>query len=165
MAKGLWVVLNVENVDKSLEFYKLLGFKTKTETMERMTWGTVTLSGDSGLTIWNRRATGPNQEQPDLQAWLSGELGKGVLVTIGVPNAQRVWDKVSNLVPIDQPIREEPWGGKAFNVVDPDGYVVGIMDVFAKASPTRRAAKRAKRAVKRTVAKAKRAVKGKKTRR
>jgi catechol 2,3-dioxygenase-like lactoylglutathione lyase family enzyme len=158
MAKGLWPVLNVENVDKSIEFYKLLGLRAKKETAMDMTWGSVTVSDDAGLTLWNRRQTGPNQDQPDLQSWLSGDLGKGVLVTIGIPNAKKVWDKVSNMVPVDQALREEPWGGRSFSVVDPDGYVVSLMDKFPGPPTTgirRRAPARASRTNRRTAAKGK----------
>ncbi|MHB8605623.1 MAG: VOC family protein [Thermoplasmatota archaeon] len=160
MAKGLWVVLNVENVDKSLEFYKMLGLKTKAETMEQMNWGSVTLSPDSGLVIWDRRNVGPNQEQADLKAWLSGDLGKGLVLTVGVPNAKTIWAKVSNLFDIDQPLREEPWGGQSFSVIDPDGFVVNITDTFPQASPTKK-----RTTTRRTATKAKRAAKAKPKRR
>ena len=157
MANGLWVVLNVDNVDKSVEFYKLLGFKAGVEKQNDMTWGYVNASDDAGFIIWNKHSIGPNQDQADMRAWLSGEMGKGVVLSLGVPNAQKVWQKVQGKVTVDEPIYDEPWGGKTFMVVDPDGYVVSVSDKFPGAST----AKKAKRAVKRTVAKAKRVVKGK----
>ena len=160
MAKGLWVVLNVDNVDKSVEFYKTLGLKAGTETQGDMTWGYVNASDDAGFVLWNKHVIGPNQDAAEVRAWVSGELGKGVLLNLGVPNAQKLWDRVQGKVTIDQPIYEEPWGGKTFMVLDPDGFVISVSDKFPGASTPRKA----KRAVKRTVAKAKRAVKGKTTR-
>jgi hypothetical protein len=159
LAKGLTAILNVENLDKSIEFYKLLSLKAKKETQMDMTFGTITITPDTSILLWDRHNIGPNQDQADLRAWLSGDLGKGVMLTIGVPNAQRVWDNVSNMVPIDAPLREEPWGGKSFNVVDPDGYVINLTDKFPSApKPTRKAKAAVKRTVGRTVSKAKRVV-------
>lgn len=157
MAKGLWVILNVENVDKSLEFYKTLGLKAKRESQGEMAWGTVYAAPDAGLVLWNKNVMGPDQPA-DTRAWLSGELGKGVLVTVGVPNAERVWAKAQAArVTVDQPLRAQEWGGKEFTVVDPDGYVLNVTDRFP--GPASKPARKARKAVKKVVAKAKRAVK------
>lgn len=131
MAKGLWVILNVDNVDKSVEFYRSLGLKAGTDSAGPMSWGYVnTSSADAGLVLWNKNNVAPGQAE-DTRAWVSGELGKGVLITLGVSSVDKVWQKAQSArVTIDQPLREQEWGGKEFTFVDPDGYVVNVTDRF-----------------------------------
>lgn len=157
MAKGLWVILNVDNVDKSLEFYKAVGLKAAREEAGPLAYGAVYATPDSGLVLWNKNAVAPDQPA-DTRAWLSGELGKGVLVAVGVPNAERLWQKVQAArLTVETPLRAQDWGGKEFTVVDPDGYVVNVTDKFpggpAPAKKAKRAVKKAKAAVKRVAAK------------
>lgn len=134
MAKGLWVVLNVDNLEKSVEFYKRIGLKARVETQGPMTWGSVnTSSAESGLMLWNKNIVAPGQAE-DTRAWLSGDLGKGVLISVGVPNATKLWSKVQAArVTVDQPLRQQEWGGSEFTIVDPDGYVVNFSDKFPSA--------------------------------
>ncbi|HEX2022284.1 MAG TPA: VOC family protein [Candidatus Thermoplasmatota archaeon] len=165
MAKGLWVVLNVDNVEKSVEFYKRLGLKAGTASMGPMTWGYVnTTSPDAGLVLWNKNATPPDPQPADTRAWLSGELGKGVVLTLGVPNAQKTWEKAQAAgAAVDQPLEGQPWGGQSFTLVDPDGYVVSFQDKFpGGGAPSRKPAGRKARKV---APKARRAVTKKKGRR
>lgn len=158
MAKGLWVVLNVENVEKATEFYKALGLNARLEKMDvpgmpSAPVGTVEFA-DSGFTLWNKHLV-PSDQPADTRAWVTGELGKGVLFTVGVPNVQKVWTNAQKLrAQIDQPLDEQPWGGHGFTFVDLDGYVISVSDKFPGASPARKA----KKAVKRVAAKAKKTV-------
>ena len=150
MAKGLWPVINVSNVEKSVEFYKALGLKAVVDTMAMgegmpaMTFGTLDF-GESGIIIWDKHNMPPDQPE-DTKAWVSGDLGKGVLFTIGVANAQKSWANAQKIrAEIDTPIEAQPWGGHGFNVVDPDGYVVNITDKFpGPPTPRKKAAKKAK---------------------
>lgn len=139
MAKGMWVILNVASVQKSVEFYKGLGLKAKTTTQGPMTWGEVaTSSPDAGLVLVAKDQIAPGQA-PDTKEWLSGELGKGVLVAIGVPKAARVHEKaVAMRARLDQPLRDQEWGGQEFTLVDPDGYVVNVTDRFPGPRPARK---------------------------
>lgn len=155
-------MLNVDNVEKSTEYYKALGLKTRLDHMDDMPgmpsapMGSVETS-DSGLILWSKHLI-PDDQPADTKAWVTGELGKGVLLTIGVPNAQKVWANAQKLrATIESPLEAQPWGGHGFNIVDLDGYVLNITDKFP-GGPT---PKKAKKAVKRVVAKARRAVKGK----
>ena len=149
MAKGLWTVLNVDNVEKSVEFYKGLGLKTSLEWMDipgmpRAPMGSVEAGGESGLVLWNKNIVPPDQPA-DTKAWVSGELGKGVLFTIGVANAQKLWTNAQKVrAEVEQPLREQPWGGREFTVVDLDGYVINVSDKFP--GPPPKTAKRAKKA-------------------
>lgn len=155
MAKGLWTVLNVDNVEKSVEFYKALGFKPAIEKMEMpgmpvASMGTIDFGG-CGFVLWNKNIVPPDQPA-DTRAWVSGDLGKGVMFGIGVPNAEKYWANAQKMrAQVDQPLEAQPFGGKQFTVVDLDGYVINISDKFPGASPP----KKAKKAVKKVAAKAK----------
>jgi uncharacterized glyoxalase superfamily protein PhnB len=155
LAKGLWVLLNVDNVDKSLEFYKGIGFRTRRESHEEWSWGTVhTSSEDTGIVLMSKHTIAPGQAA-DTAAWLSGELGKGVLVSLGVSNVDKVWAKAQAFgATVEQPLREQEWGGKEFTLLDPDGYVVNVTDRWPGAEP-----KRAKKAAKKVAKVVKRAAK------
>lgn len=149
MAKGQWVILNVDNVDKSLEFYKSLGLRAKRESMDGMTFGSLTTTTDSGILLWNKHTIAPGQAE-DTRAWVSGDLGKGVMVSIGVPDARKAWDKAQAArVTVDQPLRDQEWGGREFTVVDPDGYVVNVTDRFPGAPTTTKRPAKARKAAKR----------------
>jgi len=146
MAKCLWPVINVDNVEKSVEFYKAIGLKTRVEKMDipgmpPAMMGSIA-SGDSGIVIWNKHIVPPDQPA-DTRAWVAGDLGKGVLFTIGVPNAQKLWTNAQKIrAEIDQPFEAQPWGGNGFTFVDPDGYVVNVSDKLPGPAPKKGAAKR-----------------------
>jgi len=140
MAKGLWPVINVDNVEKSVEWYNGVGLKATVEDMDMPgsppggKFGMID-GGDWGVIIWNKHMVPPDQPE-DTKAWVSGDLGKGVLFTFGVPNAKNAWAKAQKIrAEVDTPLEAQPWGGHGFNVVDPDGYVVNITDKFPAMSP------------------------------
>lgn len=152
LAKGIHPLINVSNLDKSLEFYKGIGLKTSKETAGDMTWGSVS-SGDASLMLYPKAVLAPHQPA-DTHAWLSGDLGKGVVISVGVPNATKLFEKAKSFgATIDQPLNDAPWGGKEFMVNDPDGYVIAFQDKFPAGarktktparSPTKKATKGAK---------------------
>ena len=151
MAKGLWPVINVDNVEKSVEFYKTIGLKATVEDAdmpgaEGMTFGAINTGNESGVIIWNKHNVPPDQAN-DTKAWVSGDLGKGIMLTIGVPNAQKCWTNAQKIrAEVDTPIEAQPWGGHGFNVVDPDGYVINITDKFpGMSSPKKKIARAAKK--------------------
>lgn len=142
MAKGLWPVLNVANIDKTTEFYKALGLRAKSEEMPGVgTFASIELAPNTGIVFWPKDNIAPGQAA-DTRAWLSGELGKGVLFSIGVANATKTWEKVKALrFDVDQPLRAQEWGGNEFTVVDPDGYVINVTDRFPGPTLTPKKAK------------------------
>jgi uncharacterized glyoxalase superfamily protein PhnB len=161
MAKGFWPVINVESVAKSVEFYKGLGLKATEEEAdmpgaEGLTFGQIDF-GDSGIIIWDKHNAPPDQPA-DTAAWLRGELGKGVMFTLGVADAKKAWAKAQAMrAEVDTPYEAQPWGGGGFTVVDPDGYVVGITDKFPDMSrPKRKSAARSSTRAKRPAAKRRR---------
>lgn len=159
-AKGLWTMLNVDDVARSVAWYKGLGFPARSDPMEipglpPAQMGVVDL-GESGLLFWNKNIV-PEGQAPDTKAWVSGELGKGVLLGLGVPNAAKYWANAQKMgAQIDQPLEAQPFGGQQFTIVDLDGYVVNISDKFPGTSPPKKAKKAAKKVatkVKRTARK------------
>lgn len=149
MAKGLWIVLNVASVEKSVEFYKGLGLKTTKEKMGPMDLASVSAgTPDAGVVLWPKDLIAPGQAA-DTKAWLSGELGKGVVLSFGVPNAQRSWEKATAMrASVESPLSEQEWGGREFTLVDPDGFVVSFTDRFPGPPPAKKRAKpKARKAV------------------
>jgi catechol 2,3-dioxygenase-like lactoylglutathione lyase family enzyme len=149
MAKGLWVVLNVASVDKSLEFYEGLGLKATREQMGGIEFASVGLGPiEAGIVLWPKDAIAPDQPA-DTKAWLSGELGKGVLFSFGVPNARKAWEKAGAMrANVETPLREQEWGGWEFTLIDPDGFVVNVTDKFPGPPPAKKRAKpKARKAV------------------
>lgn len=130
MASGITPLINVSNLDKSTEFYKGLGFKVRKDTQDTMTWSVVT-SGEDELILYPKTQR-PDMEQPeDTDNWLKGELGKGLVLMLGVGDAKKRFEKAKEIrASIEMPLDENPWGGHSFRVVDPDGYVLSISDKF-----------------------------------
>lgn len=154
MANGIYPLINVSNLDKTLEWYKGIGLKVNREVMGPMEYGNV-VSGEGSMLLFPKDGT-PTRPQPaDTQAWLSGELGKGVMLQIGVPNAKRSWEKAqAMMIDVDEPLTENPWGGFGFRVVDPDGYVVAVSDKFPGVPPKKTAKPAPRRVAKATPRKA-----------
>lgn len=145
MASGIFPLLNVSNLDKTVEWYRNLGLKAQKGSEGGMEWATVEAGGNP-LVLFPKDASVENQP-PDTQAWLSGELGKGVLINIGVADARKVWAKAQLArMDVDLPLTEMPYGGREFWLVDPDGYVIVIADKFPGDGEKKKSVKPAKRA-------------------
>ncbi len=51
--------------------------------------------------------------------------GKGAFITIELPDVDAEYKRIQDLnVPIEIPVRDEPWGDRHFAIVDPNG--IGI---------------------------------------
>lgn len=148
MAKGIFPLINVSNLDKSLEFYKSIGLRTRLQSAGPMRWGEI-VSGDGSLIVIPKDMKGIPEQPADTAEWLSGELGKGVMINIGVTNTLKHWKMAQEMrVTVDTEYQAEPWGGHSFTVVDPDGYVVALSEVFP--GDTKTTAKRTTPTKKRT---------------
>lgn len=156
MAHGVYVVLNVSDLDRSHAFYKGLGLPVRVESMPMgpdftMRWVVVEAGRDHAFRLFLRDFPGAD---PEDVAWASGEVGKGVLLNVGVPDARKTFAAANaSGAPIEYPLEENPWGGHAFMVRDPDGYVVMLTDSF----PPEKGAKAAKRAATKKATKSARA--------
>ena len=164
MANRIFNILNVSDLDKSFAFYKGLGLKTTEESMPMspefsMRFATVSAGKEHSMMLFARDFPGAD---PADVAWASGDVGKGILVNVGVPNAAKTHAaaKASGAKPGG--LQPNPWGGQAFTVADPDGYFLMITDKFpapapkrAKKSAARKAAKKpAKKGAKKAAKKA-----------
>lgn len=146
------VFLNVTDIDRSLEFYRKIGFRVASARKDdsgRVAWADLTFQGaDLGL---GRIGSNPD---PEFQAWVGTPLGAGVIVYFTVPNAARHWKKAQEAgVAVEQPLTERPYG-TLFTLNDPDGYTISFFQEpkrmrkapakKAKAAKTAKGAKAAK---------------------
>lgn len=58
--------------------------------------------------------------------------GKGVFLTIEVPDIETEYARIQSLgIPIEIPIRNEPWGDRHFAIVDPNGIGIDFVTYTA----------------------------------
>lgn len=140
------VFLNSKNIEKSLQFYKALGFRVVKEYKDEETGKT----GYADLEYQGAELgvgdAGSNPD-PEFQKWMSTPLGAGVLVNFSVPNVDRLYAQAQKAgADIEMPISDRPYG-RMFLVNDPDGYSLSFLT-----EPKRRAV--AKKGVKKAAKKA-----------
>jgi catechol 2,3-dioxygenase-like lactoylglutathione lyase family enzyme len=125
------VMFNVRDVDRSVEFYRGLGFTL------RWAWkGEDGKLGYAGVGIGGAViALGrileddgtPSGEYSDYQGWVRGPLGGGVIVNVELRSVDRVYARArKSKARIESRIRNWPYG-RAFTINDPDGYVVKFL--------------------------------------
>ncbi len=123
MPSTVSVFLNVNNIDKSLEFYERLGFKVDNRYKDEATGATkfADLSLDGAeLGLGSIQAN----DEAEFRAWVSTPLGAGVIVTFNVPNVDAVFATAKKSgATIETPLTDRPYG-RVFGVNDPDGYTV-----------------------------------------
>jgi catechol 2,3-dioxygenase-like lactoylglutathione lyase family enzyme len=114
--------LNVHDLAKSREFYEALGFRTTGASKDgRGRVAYVDLA--YGAAELGLGAIGSNDD-PEFRRWVSGELGAGVIVYVSVDDVDRVHAAARRIhAAIEAPLRDRSYG-RAFNLNDPDGYVV-----------------------------------------
>ncbi len=114
------VFLNVNNIAKSLEFYRALGFTVAKE-----------YKGDDGVTTYadleldgselSLGHIGANDDA-DFREWVSTPLGAGVVISFEVADVDAVFAKAKNAGgEIESPPGDRPYG-RAFYMADNDGY-------------------------------------------
>jgi catechol 2,3-dioxygenase-like lactoylglutathione lyase family enzyme len=114
------VSLNVEDVDSSRDFLTShFGFR-----QEMAADGFVSLSReDTGMNVvFLRRGL---TSLPDDQR---GDRADGVILAFVVDDLEAELDRlIAEGVAITMPLREEPWGERAFQVTDPNGILVQLV--------------------------------------
>lgn len=66
-----------------------------------------------------------SSQQPIFQSEFSG---KGVYITVDVSDVDTAYERMKKAgVPIEVPLRDEPWGDRHFAIVDPNGIGVDIV--------------------------------------
>lgn len=145
MARGTFPTLNVTDLDRSLAFYKSLGLRARAETMRMpdfsMRYVSIPTGPESGIMLFARDFEGAD---PEDVAWASGDVGKGILLSVGVPNARKVYDNAKAAgARLESDLEPNPWGGHGFMLADPDGYYLMITDRFPPSGSTKKAARKA----------------------
>lgn len=122
------VMLNVKDVDRSVNFYRSLGFESRWETKGddgHLDYAGVGI-GDAVIAL-GRIPKDLRSVAKDYVDWVSTPLGAGVMVTVELEKVEDVYATAKKVkAPIDAPLSERPYG-TAFVVNDPDGYVVRFL--------------------------------------
>ncbi len=129
MKAEISVMFNVHDVDRSVRFYRALGFTTRWEWKGedgKLSYAGVGIGGAVIALgrIWTGEGGG---EYRDYQKWVSTPLGAGVIVNVELRNVEGVYAKAKKArATIESRLRNWPYG-KAFTINDPDGYVVKFL--------------------------------------
>lgn len=130
MKAEISVMFNVHDVDRSVAFYRSLGFTS------RWAW-----KGDDGKLAYagvglgeavialGRIETGRGSggAYEDYDAWVQGPLGGGVIVNVELRGVEKLYERARKAgVKIESRLRRWPYG-TAFTINDPDGYVVKFL--------------------------------------
>lgn len=120
------VFLNVPNIQKSIEFYRALGFEVTYEGKNKrgeVTWCDMELDG-AGLGLGHI----PSNDDAAFRAWVSTPLGAGVVVYVTVDDVDAVHRKAKAIgATIEVPLEDRSYG-RVFTVNDPDGYTVTFIE-------------------------------------
>jgi len=157
MASRTSVFLNVADIERSLAFYKALGFKVVSSTKMddgRVAYADLEMDGaELGL------GSIASNDDPEYRAWVGTPLGAGVVLYLTVPSTDRVFEKARKAgAVVEMEPRDRPYGRVA-TVNDPDGYVLTFHQEPAK--PRKAARRKAPAAGKARTAKSTRKAKAK----
>lgn len=151
MAVTSSVFLNVSNIEKSLEFYRSIGFRVAR-----------TYKNDAGVVAWADLALQgaefglghiPSNDDPAFRQWVGTPLGAGVIVYFTVPNVDR-YHKLAREAgaTIEMDLVDRPYG-RLFTLNDPDGYTISFIQEKRSAAPAKKLAKKARSAGKKSAKK------------
>ena len=124
--QGFSTVFTVKDIQKSLDFYNKVGFKTE-----------MTAPGPGGKLMHaevdyhgSTLMLGPSME---------GELknvGTGVALYIDVPSADKAFQQVKAAgARIEEEPKDQFWGRRDFTALDPDGYKLVFSQFVRKVTP------------------------------
>ena len=129
MKAELSAMFNVKDVDRSVDFYRQLGFDVRWEWKDDD--GTRSYAGvgigDAVIALGRIPKDRMRGQDPDYAKWVSTPLGAGVIVTIELRAVEKVYAKAKKAkASIDSRLSKRPYG-TAFMIADPDGYVVRFL--------------------------------------
>jgi catechol 2,3-dioxygenase-like lactoylglutathione lyase family enzyme len=129
MKAEISVMFNVKDVDRSVKFYRALGFTTRWKWPGedgKLSYAGVGL-GPAVLALGRITSGRDGGEYTDYRKWVSTPLGAGVIVNIELRGVEKVYEKAKKArAKIESRLREWPYG-TAFTINDPDGYVVKFL--------------------------------------
>ena len=130
MKAEISVMFNVKDVDRSVEFYKALGFDVRWAwkgTDGRLDYAGVGI-GEAVIALGRiPEGASSDGEYEDYGDWVRGPLGGGVIVNIELRAVETIYERARKAkVKIESRLRDWPYG-KAFTINDPDGYVVKFL--------------------------------------
>lgn len=128
--KGLIsVMFNVRDVERSVAFYRALGFTVRWKWAGadgRLDYAGVGI-GDAVIALGRIPPVGGGGAYRGYRKWVSTPLGAGVIVNVELRNVEAVYARARKAkATIESGLRRWPYG-TAFTVNDPDGYVVKFL--------------------------------------
>jgi catechol 2,3-dioxygenase-like lactoylglutathione lyase family enzyme len=123
------VMFNVKDVDRSVAFYRSLGFTTRWKWKGEdgaLLYAGVGI-GEAVIALGKITVGGGGGQYRGYRKWVGSNLGGGVIVNVEVRNVERVYARAKKArVTIESRLRKWPYG-TAFTINDPDGYVVKFL--------------------------------------
>jgi catechol 2,3-dioxygenase-like lactoylglutathione lyase family enzyme len=130
MKAEISVMFNVKDVDRSVAFYRSLGFTARWKWKGedgKLDYAGVGMGGAVIALgrIWSDGGGGG--EYRDYAKWVRTNLGGGVIVNVELRNVEAVYARARKAkATIESRLRAWPYG-TAFTLNDPDGYVVKFL--------------------------------------
>jgi catechol 2,3-dioxygenase-like lactoylglutathione lyase family enzyme len=129
MKAEISVMFNVKDVERSVDFYRSLGFTTRWKWKDdggRLAYAGVGL-GEAVIALGRITSGGGGGEYRNYRRWVNSPLGGGVIVNVELRGVEKIYLKAKKAgAKIESRLREWPYG-TAFTVNDPDGYVVKFL--------------------------------------
>ena len=124
---GIVVELFVRDVDRSVAFYRALGFDVarRYEDYVQLRRGEIRLSlqGDA------HAVTGPHYFTPHIQTFPRG-TGVEISIQVADVDAEYIRARTAGLN-IVKPMQDRPWKARDFRLADPDGYFLRFTSPLA----------------------------------
>jgi|HubBroStandDraft_3_1064219.scaffolds.fasta_scaffold300066_2 catechol 2,3-dioxygenase-like lactoylglutathione lyase family enzyme len=129
MKAEISVMFNVKDVDRSVEFYRSLGFTTRWKWEGddgKLSYAGVGI-GEAVIALGRITPGGGGGAYASYRKWVSTPLGAGVIVNVELRGVESTYQRAKKAkAKIESRLREWPYG-TAFTINDPDGYVVKFL--------------------------------------